>query len=97
MLVGRAGGHDRQGAYLEPTQVVDRGEVEAGRLQSDHGHVGLAGRGRREQVGYVDAAAEHDDSGFALEQTERSGLPGRPRGEDQHDDHADPLSPGGPR
>ena len=99
VLVGGAGGHHGQRSHLEPPQVVDRGLVEARRLERDHGGVGLARGGRREQVGDVDAAAQHDHARLALEQAQHRGLPGRTRRQDQDDDHRclRTLSRGGPR
>ena len=93
VLVGGAGGHHGQGSHLESAQVVDGGLVESRRLERDDRHVGLARRRRGEQVGHVDAAAQHDHSGLALQQSQHRGLPARTRRQDQDDDHPLLLDP----
>ena len=50
----------RHHAHLVPVEQVDRGRVEAGRVEGDDRGVGLPGTARREQVVDVDAPLEHD-------------------------------------
>ena len=87
-------GDDRDRADAVLAQVVDRGQVEAGRVDPEHGDVGLARAGGGEQVVDVDAPLEHHDAGPIAERGQRRRLPRRARRDHQDDDH---VSPAGPR
>ena len=64
-------GRDRDGPDPARPQPVDGGEVEARRLEGDHGGVGLPGRGGGEEVVDVDAALEDHQVAATAEQAER--------------------------
>ena len=92
--VGAAGlghGHD---PHLVAVEQVDRGPVEPGSIEPDHGGVGLAGAGGGEQVVDVDAALEQHQARPLGDQREQRRLPGCARADHQDDDH---VSPGRPR
>jgi hypothetical protein len=75
-------------------QQVDGRGVEPGRVERDHGGVGLTGAAGGEQLVDVDAAFEHDHPGPRLDQLEHRRLPRGTRGDHQDDEH---VSPGRPR
>ncbi|WP_180934092.1 hypothetical protein [Nocardioides ungokensis] len=90
-LGGRAGRHDRDRAHPVTTQVLGRGEVEPGCVETEHRHSRLAGAGRGQQVVDVHAALQHHDRGVPVQELHGPRLPGRAGSDDQHDDHR--LSP----
>ena len=57
--------HDRDRSDGVRAEVLDRRDVEAGRVDTEHGDVGLAGTRGGQQVVDVDAALEHHDPGRA--------------------------------
>ena len=82
----RLGGDHRHRADAMAAQMVDRRHIQPGGVEPEHRHVGLTGRGRRQEVVDVDAALEDDDAGMGAQDAEGRRLPGGPGGDHQDDD-----------
>ena len=83
---------DRDDAHLVPVEHLHGRLVETGRIERDHGRVGLAGAAGGEQLVDVDAPLEHHHPAAGSDQLQHRRLPRRSGGHHQDDDHVRRLA-----